>query len=95
MVPSTFDRLDFGLVVLCLCDPALSLSVNIFVISHFLHGLTYKLTTSVLCFSVTVESTVQQCIYLVVYHILLIMLTWSYWRTIFTDIEPIPDKVTV
>ncbi|XP_063832404.1 palmitoyltransferase ZDHHC15B isoform X1 [Ostrinia nubilalis] len=40
----------------------------------------------------TIETTVQQCIYLVLYHILLIMFAWSYWRTIFADIKPIPDK---
>ncbi|CAK1593978.1 unnamed protein product [Parnassius mnemosyne] len=40
----------------------------------------------------TIESTVQQCIYLIVYHILLIMFSWSYWRTIFADIKPIPEK---
>ncbi|XP_047537497.1 palmitoyltransferase ZDHHC2 isoform X3 [Vanessa atalanta] len=40
----------------------------------------------------TIESTVQQCIYLVLYHILLIMFAWSYWRTIFADIKPIPEK---
>ncbi|XP_038207156.1 palmitoyltransferase ZDHHC15-like isoform X1 [Zerene cesonia] len=40
----------------------------------------------------TIESTVQQCVYLVLYHILLIMFAWSYWRTIFADIKQIPDK---
>ncbi|KAF9416390.1 hypothetical protein HW555_006237 [Spodoptera exigua] len=40
----------------------------------------------------TIESTVQQCIYLVLYHILLIMFAWSYWRTIFAEIKPIPEK---
>ncbi|XP_050680527.1 palmitoyltransferase ZDHHC2-like isoform X1 [Leptidea sinapis] len=40
----------------------------------------------------TIESTVQQCVYLILYHILLIMLAWSYWRTVFADIKPIPDK---
>ncbi|XP_045779032.1 palmitoyltransferase ZDHHC15B-like isoform X1 [Maniola jurtina] len=44
-----------------------------------------------LCFC-TIESTVQQCIYLFLYHVLLIMFAWSYWRTIFADIKPIPDK---
>ncbi|XP_035458260.2 palmitoyltransferase ZDHHC20-B isoform X2 [Spodoptera frugiperda] len=39
----------------------------------------------------TIESTVQQCIYLVLYHILLIMFAWSYWRTIFAEIKPIPE----
>ncbi|XP_047510787.1 palmitoyltransferase ZDHHC2-like isoform X3 [Pieris napi] len=40
----------------------------------------------------TIESTVQQCVYLVLYHILFIMFAWSYWRTIFADIKSIPDK---
>ncbi|XP_013186176.1 palmitoyltransferase ZDHHC15B isoform X2 [Amyelois transitella] len=40
----------------------------------------------------TIENTAQQCVYLVLYHILLIMFAWSYWRTIFADIKPIPDK---
>lgn len=44
-------------------------------------------------FLVTVENTVQQCVYLVLYHVLLIMFGWSYWRTIFADIKPIPEKV--
>ncbi|XP_032522363.1 palmitoyltransferase ZDHHC2-like isoform X2 [Danaus plexippus] len=40
----------------------------------------------------TIDGTAQKCIYLVLYHILLIMFLWSYWRTIFADIKPIPDK---
>ncbi|XP_045516787.1 palmitoyltransferase ZDHHC2-like isoform X7 [Pieris brassicae] len=40
----------------------------------------------------TIESTVQQCVYLVLYHILFIMFAWSYWRTIFANIKSIPDK---
>ncbi|XP_014357163.2 palmitoyltransferase ZDHHC15B isoform X1 [Papilio machaon] len=40
----------------------------------------------------TIESTVQKTIYLLVYHILLIMFCWSYWRTIFADIKQIPEK---
>ncbi|XP_022114768.2 palmitoyltransferase ZDHHC2 isoform X3 [Pieris rapae] len=40
----------------------------------------------------TIESTVQQCVYLVLYHILFIMFAWSYWRTIFANIKAIPDK---
>ncbi|XP_013166238.1 PREDICTED: palmitoyltransferase ZDHHC15-like isoform X3 [Papilio xuthus] len=40
----------------------------------------------------TLESTVQKTIYLLVYHILLIMFCWSYWRTIFADIKQIPEK---
>lgn len=46
-------------------------------------------------FTVTIESTVQQCIYLVLYHILLIMFAWSYWRTIFAEIKPIPETVSL
>ncbi|XP_037302467.1 palmitoyltransferase ZDHHC15B isoform X3 [Manduca sexta] len=44
-----------------------------------------------LCIS-TIESTVQECVYLVLYHILLIMFAWSYWRTIFAEIKQIPEK---
>ncbi|XP_026332264.1 palmitoyltransferase ZDHHC15 isoform X3 [Hyposmocoma kahamanoa] len=40
----------------------------------------------------TIESTVQKCVYLVIFHILLIMFAWSYWRTIFAEIQPVPDK---
>ncbi|XP_072933313.1 palmitoyltransferase ZDHHC2 isoform X4 [Epargyreus clarus] len=40
----------------------------------------------------TVESTILKCVYLVLYHILLIMFVWSYWRTIFADVKPIPEK---
>ncbi|XP_021195378.1 palmitoyltransferase ZDHHC15B isoform X1 [Helicoverpa armigera] len=40
----------------------------------------------------TIESTVQKCIYLVLYHILLIMFSWSYWQTIFAELKPIPEK---
>ncbi|XP_053615819.1 palmitoyltransferase ZDHHC2 isoform X2 [Plodia interpunctella] len=40
----------------------------------------------------TIENTAQQVIYLIIYHILLIMFAWSYWRTIFAEIQPIPDK---
>ncbi|CAB3233359.1 unnamed protein product [Arctia plantaginis] len=40
----------------------------------------------------TITNTVQMVVYLVLYHILLIMFAWSYWRTIFAEIKPIPDK---
>ncbi|XP_068619465.1 palmitoyltransferase ZDHHC15B-like isoform X2 [Battus philenor] len=40
----------------------------------------------------TIESTVQQCIYLIVYHMLLVMFCWSYWQTIFAEIKQIPEK---
>ncbi|XP_073959437.1 palmitoyltransferase ZDHHC15B-like isoform X2 [Choristoneura fumiferana] len=40
----------------------------------------------------TIENTVQQSLYLIFYHILLFMFAWSYWRTIFAEIKPIPDK---
>ncbi|XP_037962479.2 palmitoyltransferase ZDHHC20-B isoform X3 [Plutella xylostella] len=40
----------------------------------------------------TLESTAQQCAYLVMYHILLIMLIWSYYQTIFSQLQDIPDK---
>ncbi|XP_049885690.1 palmitoyltransferase ZDHHC20-B-like isoform X1 [Pectinophora gossypiella] len=40
----------------------------------------------------TITSTVQQCVYLILFHILLFMFIWSYWRTIFAEIKPVPDK---
>ncbi|XP_063636293.1 palmitoyltransferase ZDHHC20-B-like isoform X1 [Cydia splendana] len=40
----------------------------------------------------TIESTVQQVLYLIFYHILLFMFSWSYCRTIFAQIKPIPEK---
>ncbi|KAI5644892.1 DHHC palmitoyltransferase domain-containing protein [Phthorimaea operculella] len=40
----------------------------------------------------TITSTVQQCLYLIVFHILLFMFIWSYMRTIFTVIQPVPDR---
>lgn len=44
--------------------------------------------------SVTIENTVQKSFYLAIYHIILVMFTWSYWQTIFCDIRPVPEKVT-
>lgn len=46
-------------------------------------------------FAGTITNTVQMVVYLVLYHILLIMFAWSYWRTIFAEIKPIPDKVSL
>ncbi|KAJ2954740.1 hypothetical protein O0L34_g3043 [Tuta absoluta] len=40
----------------------------------------------------TITSTVQQCLYLIVFHILLFMFIWSYMRTIFATIQPVPDR---
>ncbi|XP_041982674.1 palmitoyltransferase ZDHHC15B-like isoform X2 [Aricia agestis] len=44
-----------------------------------------------LCFS-TIKSAVQQWVYLVIYHVLLIMFAWSYGKTIFANVEQIPSK---
>lgn len=45
-------------------------------------------------FSVTLENMVQKCIYLVLYHFLLVMFFWSYCQTIFTEVQTVPDKVS-
>lgn len=40
----------------------------------------------------TVESIVEKCFYLIVYHVLLFMFMWAYWQTIFTDIGHVPKQ---
>lgn len=40
----------------------------------------------------TIESTVEQSFYLIFYHLIFIMFCWSYWRTIFSDVRPVPEK---
>jgi len=41
---------------------------------------------------VTIHSVVKKVIYLIIYHITLIMFCWAYWKTIFTDIGTVPEK---
>ncbi|KAF2884858.1 hypothetical protein ILUMI_21335 [Ignelater luminosus] len=41
---------------------------------------------------VTINSVVKKVIYLIIYHITLIMFCWAYWKTIFTDIGTVPEK---
>ncbi|XP_044257692.1 palmitoyltransferase ZDHHC15B isoform X1 [Tribolium madens] len=47
-----------------------------------------------LCLAI-VESTPKQVIFLVFYHIFFIMLCWSYWQTIFTEIGRVPIKYKI
>lgn len=47
-----------------------------------------------LCFFF-VETTVQQVFYIVIYHILISMLAWSYWQTIFTPVGIVPKQFKV
>lgn len=44
-----------------------------------------------LCFFFA-ETVVQQVFYLVMYHILLVMLCWSYWQTIFVPVGTVPKQ---
>lgn len=44
-----------------------------------------------LCFNFSV-SVVQQVFYLMIYHVLLVMLGWSYWQTIFTPVGTVPKQ---
>lgn len=41
----------------------------------------------------TVKSTPRKIVYLIFYHIFFVMLCWSYWQTIFTEIGRVPIKV--
>ncbi|XP_047736465.1 palmitoyltransferase ZDHHC20-B isoform X1 [Hyalella azteca] len=40
----------------------------------------------------TIESIVKKTLYLLVYHVLLILFAWSYWQTIFTEIGYVPKQ---
>ncbi|XP_046450154.1 palmitoyltransferase ZDHHC20-B-like isoform X1 [Daphnia pulex] len=44
-----------------------------------------------LCFNFA-TTIVQQVFYLVIYHVLLVMLSWSYWQTIFTPVGTVPKQ---
>lgn len=46
-----------------------------------------------LLFSVSVETTVEQVLFLIFYHIVFFMFVWSYWQTVFTSIGKVPPKV--
>ncbi|XP_063914910.1 palmitoyltransferase ZDHHC15B isoform X2 [Zophobas morio] len=43
----------------------------------------------------TVKSTAKQIVYLIFYHMFFIMLCWSYWQTIFTEIGRVPLKYKI
>lgn len=56
----------------------------------------FKLTVVTCIFSnisVTIESVAKTVIYLIIYHVLFVMFSWSYCQTIFTDIGRVPTKV--
>uniref|UniRef100_A0A6A7FV22 Palmitoyltransferase n=2 Tax=Hirondellea gigas TaxID=1518452 RepID=A0A6A7FV22_9CRUS len=40
----------------------------------------------------TIESNIQKTLYLLVYHVILVLFVWSYWQTIFTDIGFVPKQ---
>ncbi|KAK3857635.1 hypothetical protein Pcinc_036126 [Petrolisthes cinctipes] len=40
----------------------------------------------------TVESIIEKCLCLVVYHVLLFLFLWAYWQTVFTDIGTVPKQ---
>ncbi|KAK9718894.1 DHHC palmitoyltransferase [Popillia japonica] len=41
---------------------------------------------------VTIKSVWKQILYLIIYHILFGMFLWSYWQTVFTKSDKVPDK---
>jgi hypothetical protein len=43
----------------------------------------------------TVKSTPRKIVYLIFYHIFFVMLCWSYWQTIFTEIGRVPIKYKI
>lgn len=45
------------------------------------------------CFLVTVQSTAETIIFLILYHILFVMFVWSYFQTIFIEVGRVPEKV--
>lgn len=51
----------------------------------------YFFTITVL---VTIKSVWKQILYLIIYHILFGMFLWSYWQTVFTKSDKVPDKVS-
>lgn len=42
---------------------------------------------------VTVETAVEQVLFLIFYHIIFILFVWSYWQTVFTTFGRVPSKV--
>lgn len=40
----------------------------------------------------TLESPLQKIFYILTYHVLLFMLLWSYWQTVFTGTTPVPRE---
>lgn len=44
-------------------------------------------------FIVTVQSTIEKIIFLILYHVLFVMFVWSYFQTIFIEVGRVPDKV--
>lgn len=40
----------------------------------------------------TIESIIQKCFYLLIYHILLVLFLWAYWQTVFTEIGRVPKQ---
>lgn len=47
-----------------------------------------------LCF-LTIQSTVNCVLYLIVYHVCLFMFIWAYYQTVFTDIGRVPVKYKI
>lgn len=43
----------------------------------------------------TIDSFLEKLVYLILYHVLLLMFTWSYWQTVFTNLVPIPDMYKI
>lgn len=52
-----------------------------------------KSSAQLLTFSVTVQSTAEKIIFLILYHVLFVMFVWSYFQTIFIEVGRVPDKV--
>lgn len=44
--------------------------------------------------TVTVTSVVQRILFLLFYHLVLVMFLWSYYQTVFTDIGRVPSRVS-
>lgn len=45
-------------------------------------------------FAVSVETVIEQVLFLIFYHIVFTMFIWSYWQTVFTTIGRVPTKVS-
>ncbi|XP_011335754.1 palmitoyltransferase ZDHHC15B isoform X5 [Ooceraea biroi] len=43
----------------------------------------------------TIDSYAQKAIYLLFFHILILMFLWSYWQTVYTNLMPVPDKFKI